>query len=334
MMNQAVETLKTLMQVYGPSGHEEQIAGVIEEMVRPYVDEVYRDALGSVIAVKRCGGKKVMLAGHMDQIGYIVTHIDENGFLRVANVGGVTPQWELFHAVRFENGVRGIVGFETKHEDYRTLKTDHLFIDIGAESYEEARSMVNVGDMCIFEAPVIETEKRLTGPYLDDRIGCAMIIEALKKLENCKYDVYAAFTVQEEVGCRGGHTTAFGIEPDIGVACDITPSPDTPETTKICSVKVGCGPAIKVKDGHLIAHPVVRRWMEDSAEAANIPVQNEVLAFGGTDAGDIALSRAGVKAGTLSIATRFGHSVAETVSIRDYEQCIDLLVSMLQRDYE
>lgn len=332
-MSQAIETLKTLMGIYGPSGHEEEIADALEEMVRPYVDEISRDALGNVIAVKRGGGKKVMLAGHMDQIGYMVNHIDEDGFLRVSVIGGVTPQWELFHTVRFQNGVRGVVGYETKHENYDTLKTDHLFVDIGADSYDEARSMVNVGDVCILEGALIQTEKRLTGPYLDDRIGCAIIVETLRQIHDCPYDVYAAFTVQEEVGCRGGQTAAFGIAPDIGVAVDITLSPDTPEAKNICSAKLGNGPAIKVKDNSLIAHPTVRRWLADAAADADIPVQNEVLAFGGTDGGAISLSQAGVPAGTLSIATRYGHSAAETISLRDYEQCIALLVSALQRDF-
>lgn len=332
-MSTALDTLKTLMGIYGPSGHEEGISAAIEEIIRPYVDEVTRDAMGNLIAHKRGEGKKVMLAGHMDQIGYIVNHIDKKGFLRVSAVGGVTPQWELFNVVRFENGVRGVVGFETKGADYGKLTTEQLFIDIGADDYDEAAAMVSVGDMCIFEGPVVETGKRISGPYLDDRIGCAIIIEALKKLQGSRYDIYAVFTAQEEVGCRGAQTAAFAIMPDVGLAVDITLSPDTPRARNVCSAHLGAGPAIKVKDGGHIAHPMVRRWMEDSAQEAGITVQNEVLAAGSTDARSISLVQSGVPSGTLSIATRYGHSTVETVAISDYLQCIDLLAAMLGRDY-
>lgn len=328
-MSTAIDTLKALLPIYGPSGRESRVADAIEEMVRPYVDEVSRDVMGNLTAVKRGGGKKIMLAAHMDQIGFMVTHIDKNGFLRVTQVGGVPPVWVLFIPVVFENGTTGVVGYETKVDSYDKLKHENLYIDIGAHTREEAEARVQIGDMAVFASLITESGHHISSGAMDDRSGCAILVEVLKRVKNSPYDIYAVFTTQEEVGTRGSHTSAYAIAPELGLAIDITPCPDTPESTRICSVEIGKGPAIKVRDNSLLGHPRVRRWLEDAARAHSIPYQYEVLTFGGTDAGSIQASREGVPSGVLSVPTRFGHSLSETIDKSDFEAIIDLIAAAL-----
>jgi tetrahedral aminopeptidase len=326
----ALDTLAALLPIYGPSGREQAVADAIEAMVNPYVDEVRHDAMGNLIALKRGGGRKVMVAAHMDQIGLMVTHIDKDGFLRVTPVGGVRPHWQLFQSVRFQNGAQGVVGYETKTVDsMEKLKPEHLFIDIGARTREEAEERVQIGDMAVFESKLILCGGRATCGALDDRAACAALIEALKQMKKSPYDIYAVFTSQEEVGLRGAQTAAYAIQPELALAIDVTPSPDTPEAQLTCSVRLGRGPAVKVRDASLISHPRVRRWLEDAAKAGNIPYQLEVLTAGGTDAGAVQQSREGVPSGVLSIPTRYVHSSAEMMDLNDFEQTIELLVKAL-----
>lgn len=329
-MSQAIDTLKALLPVYGPSGREERIADAIEDMIKPYADETSRDALGNLIAVKRGGGRKIMLAAHMDQIGLMVTHIDKNGFLRVTPVGGVYSQWQLFVPVRFQNGTTGVIGYETKTVDsLEKLKPEHLFIDIGASSQSEAEEKVQIGDMAVFVSQIVECGGRISSGAMDDRAACAILVEVLKRVQNSPYDIYAVFTVQEEVGLRGAHTAAYAIAPELGLALDVTPSPDTPEATRSCSAALGKGPAVKVKDASLVCHPKVRRWLEDAARARGIPYQLEVLTAGGTDAGAMQIAREGVPSGVLSLPTRYVHSNAELIDARDFEASIELIVAAL-----
>lgn len=330
-MSQAMDTLKKLLPVYGPSGREDALADVIEQLLAPHADEIRRDALGNLIAVKRGGGRKLQIAAHMDQIGLMATHIDDHGFIRVTNVGGIRPHWQLFTAVRFANGTQGVVGYETKTVDtMEKLKMDHLFVDIGARTRAEAEEKVAVGDLAMFVQTPVEMGNRFACGYMDDRVGCAILAETFLRTKNSPYDLYAVFTVQEEVGAHGARVSSYAIAPEMALAIDVTLCPDTPEAAPSCSVQMGKGPAIKVKDSSLLAHPKVRRWLQDAAKKANIPTQMEVLTGGGTDAGAMQVAREGVPSGCLSIATRYVHSTAEMIDITDYEQCIDLLVAALQ----
>lgn len=332
-MSQAIETLKALLPVYGPSGREGSIAAKIEELVRPLADEVSRDAMGNLVAVKRGGGRRVMVAAHMDQIGLMVTHIDDDGFLRVCAVGGVRFNWNLFVPVRFENGVTGVVGYETKTvESFEKLKPEHLFIDIGAKDRADAKKKVQIGDVAVFATLINDHGGRISAGAMDDRAACAALIEALRRVEKSPYDIYAVFTVQEELGLRGAQTAAYAIEPELGLAIDVTIAADTPEVSPDCSVVMGKGPAIKIRDRSLIAHPTVRRWLQDAADARGIPTQLEVLTAGGTDAGAIQPSRGGVPSGCISIPTRYVHSAAEMIDVADFEQTIDLLVASLSTE--
>jgi endoglucanase len=319
-------TLKKLCSAYGPTGREEQIADVIRKMIEPFADEIRQDALGNLIALKKgtIGGKKIMLAAHMDEIGLIVTHIDDGGFLRVAPVGGVNPHRSMFHRVVFESGTAGVLGHQTKDLKIQDMKIDHLFVDIGAKTKIQAQKKVQVGDLAKFSAPYIRMGRRASSPAMDNRAGCAVLVDLISKIRDNALDLYFVFTSQEEVGLRGAKTAAFGIRPDLGIALDVTPAGDTPDSVRF-SVDLGRGPAIKIKDRSLICNPKVVKLLVAAADKAGVKAQREVLTAGGTDGGAIQTTGDGVPAGVVSIPCRYVHSQAETVDVGDIEDAVKLL---------
>lgn len=319
-------TLKTLTTTYGGVGREITVAGVIRKMVEPYVDTIETDALGNMICIKKGEGKRIMLAAHMDHIGFIVTNIDENGYLRIHNVGGIRPANSMNRHVVFENGVHGVISNETRDWDNTLAK---MYIDIGAKDRAEAQSMVSIGDVAIYAPDVFDMGDYLSGPAMDNRVGCAVVVEALKLLKKPKCEVAAVFTVQEEVGCRGARAAAYSVNPDVGIALDVTMSGDTPNGFNI-ACGLGKGVAIKLMDSSLICTPSVFHALEDAAIREGIPYQREVLTAGGTDASSMNSSRGGVPACVLSIPCRYVHSATETVSISDCEAAAKLLAVVLE----
>ena len=318
------DMLKSILAAYGPSGREQTVSDVIRGYVEPFADEVYNDALGNLIAVKKgTSGKKVMLSAHMDQIGLIVVDIDEKGFLRVSNVGGVNPVISAAREVRFENGTRGVTYFETEKHGVKDTTMPELFVDIGATSREEAEAKVQIGDVAVYATNFVEMGNRISSGALDDRIACAAVVEAFRTMQNV-HDVYAVFTVQEEVGLRGAGAAAYAIEPDLNISLDVTGTGDTPKCSRM-SVKLGAGAAVKVMDSSVIVPPVVRAFLEKAAEENNIRVQPEVLRGGGTDTGAVQRTRSGVLSGCISIPTRYIHSPVETADLADYEAAVQLV---------
>lgn len=317
------ETLRKVTQAFGVSGDEENIREVIKEEIKKYVDELRVDAMGNLIAVKKGRGKKIMLAAHMDEIGIIATFIDENGFIRFSNIGGVSAYTSLSQRVRFKNGTLGSIYAEEKLEDYKNLRLGKLYIDIGCKSREETEKHVNVGDTANFTGDFYVHGGNAISKAMDDRSGCAVLIELIKTLPKTDNEIYFVFTTQEEVGLRGAKTAAFGIMPDCAVGIDITLSGDTPECNKR-EVKLGCGPAIKVKDNSYIAHPEIRRQLEDIANSNGIPYTLELLDRGGSDPGAIQLAGAGVPCGGISIPCRYTHSPSEMVNLEDLDNCVRL----------
>ena len=321
------QMLKDVLFAYGPSGREEKAAQVIRGYVEPWCDEVYSDALGNLIAFKKgTSGKKVMLSAHMDQIGLIVTDIDDDGFLRVASVGGVSPFISTARDVVFENGTRGVTYFETEKKFTEITMMD-IFIDIGAKSRAEAEEKVQIGDMAVYKTDYVELGRRFACGALDDRLCCAIIMEVLRTMQT-EHDVYAVFTSQEEVGLRGAGPAAHAIEPDLNINLDVTAQGDTPKCQRM-SVKLGQGPAIKAMDSSVIVPMCVRRFMEDCAKANDIPFQIEVLRGGGTDTAAVQRSRGGVLAGCVSVATRYIHSPVETADMDDVMNAVKLVNAML-----
>lgn len=320
--------LKGLLETFGPSGNEELVRELIINEIKKYVDEIKIDKLGNIIARKIGNGKKIMVAAHMDEIGVIVTGIDDNGFLRFANIGGVNPHISLGQRVMFKDSLQGVMHMEHL-EDMKQLKLDKMYIDIGARNKEDALKKVNIGDCACFFNPFVKVGDTFVSKAMDDRIGCFVAIESLRQLKNSPNEVYFVFTVQEEVGLRGAKTSAFGIDPDLAIAVDITLTGDTPKARHM-AVKLGEGPAIKIKDNSIITHPMVKNFMIETAKENSIPYQLEVLELGGTDSGAIHLTRGGVPSGVLSIPCRYVHSPSEMVSVKDVENSIRLLTKMLE----
>lgn len=320
-----MELLKRLTAVWGPSGCEEKVSELIKEEVKTYADEIYTDALGNLVCRKKGNGKKVMFASHMDEIGVVITYIDEAGFLRFADVGGLYLRNLINRRVRFENGTVGVIGTEENNEKRQMSK---MFIDIGAKDREEAEKMVSIGDMAVFEGELTIQSGKIISKALDNRVGCYVLIEAMKKVKSDN-DLYFCFTTQEEVGLRGARTAAFKIEPEYALSVDVTDIGDTPKAPKM-SVKLGCGAAVKVMDYSVIASHEVREKLIEVAEARDIKYQREIMMEGGTDAGVIHFTKGGVKTGGISIPTRYIHSPSEMIDEADLRACIDLLVGFAE----
>jgi len=321
-----MQLLQDILTGYGASGHEGRVRGVIEKALAGHVDSMETDVMGNLIAVKKGDGtgKKIMLSAHMDHIGLVVIDADKHGFLRVCNVGGIHASDMVSGHVVFENGVRGVVGVDGKLKG--AAKVSDLYIDIGASDRDEALSMVRIGDMCVMQPRVsMLGEHRMASPAMDDRIACFVLTQVMLNLDACKNDVYAVFSVQEEVGLRGAATAAYSVNPDLGIAIDVTGVGDVPKVDTKIAVALGKGAAIKIMDRSLIATPSVVEMMEEAAKENGIAVQREVLPYGGTDAGAIQKSRCGVATGAVSIPCRYIHSEAETVDLRDVRAAIDLV---------
>ena len=322
-----MQLLENILTAYGPSGHEGRVADVIRAALEGHVDEMYTDVMGSLIAVKKGDGtgRRIMVSAHMDHIGLAVVDADKNGFLRVCNVGGIRAGKMVSGHVVFGNGVCGVVGADEKVKG--ELQVSDLYIDIGAESREEALSMVSLGDMCVMAPRVTKLgENRIASPAMDDRIACYVQAQAVLELpESMKNDVYAVFSVQEEVGLRGATTAAYHVNPDLGIAVDVTGVGDVPRVATKVPVELGKGAAIKIMDRSLICTPSVVEMMERLAVENGIASQREVLPYGGTDAGAMQRTRGGVASGAISIPCRYIHSEAETVDKRDVQACIELL---------
>ena len=321
--------IKTLVESTGPSGYETQVRDVIRTEVESHAHELRVDALGNLIATQgepAENGKKIMLAAHMDEIGIIATHVDENGFIRFTTIGGVNPRTCVGGRVRFLDGTIGVIGHEYIKDRSKLPTIEQMYVDVGAKN--RASCPVKVADTAAFERPFLDLGDRLVSKAMDDRIGAAVLIETLRQLKNSPHQVFYVFSVQEEVGLRGATTAAYGIDPDIGIALDVTLSGDTPKGIKM-DVGLGKGPAIKVRDSGMFSDPQVVDWMVKTAERNKLPYQLEVLEGRTTDARAIQLSRAGVPSGCISIPCRYVHAPSEMVDLNDVQNAVKLLVALL-----
>lgn len=325
--------LKTLTETFGPSGHEDAVRKLIHKEVKPFADEMRVDALGSLIVRKKPtvsakNSRRIMLAAHMDEIGVIASHVDKNGFVRFASNGGVFGRYTLGARIRFMNGATGVVGFDKLENTDQAPALNKMYIDMGASSRGDCP--VKVGDFGAFERSYMEMGNRLVAKSMDNRAGAAVLIETLKAVKATPHDLYFVFTTQEEVGVRGAGTAAYSVNPEIGIAVDVTGTGDTPASLKM-AMELGKGPCVKIRDAGLLADPRVMEWMINTAEKAKIPYQREVLLAGTTDARAIQLSRAGVMTGALSIPCRYIHSASEMVDLDDLKNSVKLLTAMLSR---
>jgi putative aminopeptidase FrvX len=323
--------IQKLVETQGPSGYEAQIRSVVQEEVTPLADEVRVDALGNLIAQKGKGsaeGIKLMLAAHIDEIGVMVTQVDENGFLRFTTLGGVRPYTCIGGRVKFLNGASGVIYMEPLDDMTKQPTFEQLYIDLGSPAKQD--SPVQIGDVGTFERPFLDLGKRLVAKSMDDRIGAAVLVETLRQVKETPHQLYFVFSTQEEVGLRGATTAAFGIDPDLGLSVDVTATGDTPRRTKVrMEVSLGNGPAIKVRDGGMLADRRVVDWMIGGAEKLGMPYQLEILEGGTTDARAMQINRAGVPAGCLSIPCRYVHSPSEMVDYDDVQNAVRLLVELV-----
>jgi len=323
------QLIQKLTETFSPSGYEDAIREVILSEIQSLADEIRVDALGNIIARKGergKNGKRVMVAAHMDEIGLIATHIDEHGFVRFTTVGIPFGRYLMGGRVRFVNGAQGVINSEKPNKYNEIPSADKMFIDVGATGVKDCP--VKVGDVAAFERPFVEMGSRLVAKSLDDRAGVAVAIETLRRLKSSPNEVYFVFTVQEEVGVRGAAVSAYGVDPEVGIALDVTPAGDTPNPIRR-DIALGKGPAIKVKDSLMLADPKMVAWMESSAQKAKIPTQREVLTGGSTDARAIQLTRSGVPTGGLIIPCRYMHSPSEMIDYGDFENAVKLLTAML-----
>lgn len=339
--------LKELTDANAISGHEKEARDVMEKYIKPYADEVYTDNLGSLIA-KKTGtenGPKIMVAGHLDEIGFMVTRIDKNGFLYFQTIGGWWNQVMLAQRVTVmtkKGNITGVIGSKPPHiltpeQRKKPVEIKDMFIDIGATSKEEAESFgVRPGDSVVpyFEFTQMKNEKMLLAKAWDNRIGCAIAIEVLKQLQNENHPntVYGVGTIQEEVGLRGARTSAHLIKPDIAFGVDVGIAGDTPGISdKDADSKLGEGPQIILYDASMISHKGLRDFVVETAEEKNIPFQYASMAGGGTDSGAIHISHDGVPSLSITIATRYIHSHAAMLHRDDFENAVKLIVEVIKK---
>lgn len=346
-LDETLSMLKDLTDAKGISGNEKEARDVMEKYITPFADEVYTDNIGSLIAKKvgKENGPKIMVAGHLDEIGFMVTRIDEKGFVYFQTIGGWWSQVMLSQRVTIvtsKGDVTGVIGSKPPHilsaaERKKPVEIKDMFIDIGATSDKEAEEFgVRPGDSIVpyFEFTPLKNEKMLLAKAWDNRIGCAIAIEVLKQLNDTKHPnvVYGVGTVQEEVGLRGAKTSAHLIEPDIGFGVDVGIAGDTPGISdKEADSKLGKGPQIILYDASMVSHKGLRDLVVQTADEHEIPYQYSAIAGGGTDSGSIHLVGHGVPSLSITIATRYIHTHAAILHRDDFENAVKLIVEVIKK---
>lgn len=336
-----LKRLRALVDLTGPSGHEEDVIRFLAHQVAELGDEVAVDPLGNLIVTRqgtRPGARRLLLCAHADEIGFITRSIDANGFLRFEKIGGHDDRLLLARRVwvRGSNGrLLGVINGKSVHltpaaERERVVKHSEMFIDLGATSADQVREMgISVGDPIGLVGELAEVgvgTGRVIGKSLDNRASCALLWQLLADLRGIELpgDLYVVFSVQEEVGLRGARTAAQALEADVALAVDMTAGDDTPDTGA-GHLRLGAGPAIKLMDFSFIAHPAVRRALADAAQRANVPTQIEILTGIGTDAGALHQAGRGVPTGCLSVVNRYTHSSIEMLDLKDLDGASKLL---------
>jgi putative aminopeptidase FrvX len=340
--------LQMFSDAHGMSGYEDAVAELLRKELEPLVDEVQTDKMGNVVGIRKGQGPKVMVAAHMDEIGLAVSHVDEDGFIKFVSVGGffdpiVLGQRVLIHG---QGGrvLPGVVGARPIHlmdaeERKKMPKLKEMFVDCGATSAQNATELgVDIGSPITMDRPYTRlANDYVTGKAFDNRAGLAMMVSALQRLQGrtVKATVLAVGTVQEEVGLKGARTSAFGLDPDVAIATDVTIPGDHPGVSKNeCHVSTGKGPGITIMDaagrGVIAPKPVIR-WLREAADAEAIPHQLFVGDGGNTDATAISITRAGIPCSVISCPTRYIHSPVEVLSLRDLENGAALIAAAIER---
>ncbi len=347
MQESLLEMFRELTEAPGAPGFETEARNVMKKYIEPHVDELSFDGLGSLIG-KKTGdetGPKIVLAGHLDEVGFMVTQITEDGFLKFQTLGGWWSQVMLAQRVHIQtrNGlIEGIVGSVPPHlmppeARKKVVEIKDMFIDVGASSKKEAEEFgVRPGDAIVPICPfsVMKNPKLMVAKAWDNRLGCAAAIEVAKRLKDRKHPntVYAVGTVQEEVGARGGRTVAQMLRPDIAISVDVGIAGDTPGINRNqAPSKMGAGPEICLYDATMIGHEGLRNLIISIAEEENIPYQLSIVPGGGTDAGPMHTVGSGIPSIALSVPTRYIHSHASILHYDDFENLVKLIVALVER---
>lgn len=341
-MKKEYELLKKLSLVAGVPGNEKKVSQLISNEIKADVDELMYDHLGSVIGKKGANGPKVMLAGHMDEIGLLVTQITKEGYVKFQTLGGWFSQvmlaqvWEIHTKKGIVLGVTGVKPPHIIPADKRNvaIEINTMYLDLGVRSKEEAEALgVEPGNMVVprgtFE--VLGNDKYLLGKAWDNRIGSAVVIEVLKRLENHQINqFFGTFTVQEEVGLRGAKTSSYAVQPEIAIAVDTGLANDVPggDSTEQA---LGKGPQILLYDGGLIPNQALRKFVIDVAKEENIPYQEAFITGGRTDAGNMHLAHQGAASLSVCIPTRYMHSHTSIIHYDDYENTIKLMIAVIKK---
>lgn len=334
-----LDLLSRLSNALAVSGDEQEVRAIVYEELKEFEDSMHTDAMGNVMVVRKGSGKdrvRVMLAGHMDEVGFMITKEDGDGLFEFTMIGGIDPRQLVGKPVVIgRDHVRGVIGAKAIHlttaaEREQELNVDALRIDVGLGGSK----LVKLGDRATFDTKLAVLGPSLRGKALDDRLGVFTIIQLLKNAPE-NVDLLAAFTVQEELGLRGAKTAAYHLNPDIGIALDSTPANDFPDFDGELNVrhntKLDGGPAIYLMDGATIGDRRVIKWLNETADAEGIPWQYRQPGMGGTDAGSIHKSRAGVPSVSVSVPQRYLHSAAGMVRKDDVLNTIKLLHAALSR---
>ena len=329
--------LKTLSEAFGASGAEQEVRDYIKNAVESICDDVYTDNMGNLICFKKGklkGGRSIMLSAHMDEVGFIISGINEKGYLNFKTIGGIDPRVVIAKRVLIgKNKIRGVIGDKPPHltdkNNNAALKTEELFIDIGAKNKQEAGEYVSIGDYACFDSKFIQFGNGLVkGKALDNRIGCYILTELAKN--NYPHDIFYVFTVQEEVCCRGAQTAAYKIKPDISIVVEGTTCSDVPKTDETgFSTRLRGGPALSIVDRTSYSDKELRNALYKAAIGNNIKIQYKQTTLGGNDAGAIQLSEAGVKTAVISVPCRYIHSPSSVASLEDISACREVLHNFL-----
>ena len=328
-----MKTLELLTASFGPSGAEEDIRETIKNLAEPLCDEITADALGNLICHKKGSGKKVMFAAHMDSVGFIVTHIEKDGLLRVSPVGGVYSAESIGVPVRFKSGAKGVIYIDDREKEEKP-EFHRLYIDIGASDPEEAGKYVMTGDMAVYDTRAFLTPTgMLVTPYADDRAGCLILLQVMEQVKDSPNDLYFVFTAQEEIGLWGAKTSSYGIEPDIGIAVDVGYAGNGKEKELIGTCAVGKGAGIGIMDSRSVYNPRIVALMKELAARDEILWQADVEPGSCNDASAIIVSGRGTAAGAVTLPCRASHCSLEMVSPEDMDSCIRLCRALAEHEF-
>lgn len=327
------ELINKLAAASGPSGSETHVREILSELIQPYVDELHVDVLGNLTGFKKgtvAEGKTVLLEAHMDEPGVMAIHVEENGFVRIVSIGDIHPVGLIGERIRFINRVWGVVGVEAG-KSIKDVTFADLFVDIGAESKKEAERRIPIGTAGVIDKGTFELgDHRMAGKSLSSRVGCAVIVDVLTRIEELKHNLQVVFSVQKEPGSRGIKPAAFQTEADLALVVGTAKAGDMPKAER-SNLLLGQGPGIKIMDKGIIVPPFIKDLLIETAEEQKLPYQLEVSPDLASDAGAILLSRDGIPTGAVSVPVRYLSTPSQVVDLRDMKHTSDLVMETLRR---